>query len=169
MAEDAEDAEDEVDDEAEFKGSARDMAEAMKDAATVAEFVHYDVWVADKTKKEVAGKQATTKSKLQVEKILDVADMWRSMKLMHESLSFTKLQWEEGLEELRKMKEPEKGPWTRQLTEPEAQEWLDVTSSRLRHQLRHIKQAQLRNPENPWLRKLWGTEKAADKNAEKPN
>ena len=89
--------------------------------------------------------------------------MWRGLKAIHDHGQvpfFTKVQWTEALEKLRRLQE-DGGVWKRKLAEKEASEWLGVIRERLMHQGRHISQATRKNPTNPWLRKLWGEEKAA--------
>ena len=104
---DDDDADDE-DGEQLFKGTPVEMAEAMHDTASEAEFIEYDVWdevstdgEEDKPKKK--GKRKP--SKLQVQRILDVKQLWRNVKILHTPCKFKKGQWKEALKVLQTKQE----------------------------------------------------------------
>ena len=149
---DVEDDADDADEEQIFKGTPVEIAEAMVETASQPEFIEYDIWE-DVTDDEQT-KKGKKKSKLQVQRILDIKELWRNMKLLHPSCKFRKNQWKEALKVLRTRQE--KKVWKVSLTQVEAKEWAEVVQARLIHQSRHIRQAMNINSANPWLRKLWG-------------
>ena len=149
-----------------YKGGTPPMVMAMRDVATIPDFVEYDIDPVA-SKKTRAARKKVAKARVQSKRIEKLGTMWVQLRALQSNFSFSKAKWIDALAALGCEKE---SSWPRKLSFDETQEWIMVIRKRLQLQAYHLSQAQRKAGGPPaWFIRIFDDADSGGKPMKRPS